>query len=375
MADGPACCKRRYRAGPCSTSGSTGRPSSPPCSPSSSSPSRSRDGRRPCARARSRTRSTRAAPTGASGSRGSLLQLGSAFPRARPGLRRATTRWPIASPRRCAARGSTSTAARRAGGPSTASATSRPWSASARGCRTGGSSSSPTATRPTARASPSCPAPRRCSSWRGSSARATPAPRPRPSGAPTTGRGSSGATCARRWCWCRPRAGAAAPPERAPGRARRIPRMIDGVLVLGDLASREWHKPWVVPWSNGRDNPPIALERTVEAAARQETGTDPGGSRASAQWSRRALPLTVSEQGEVNRARTARRAAADQRRARPGAERAGLARAVHPDGPQRAALGAGARRGGPRRRAAPRSRTRRTGSSPRATCCRRGACA
>ncbi len=74
------------------------------------------------------------------------------------------------------------------------------------------------------------------------------------------------------------------------------------MLVLGDLASREWHKPWVVPWSNGRDNPPIALKRTVEAAARQETGTDPGGSRASAQWSRRALPLTVSEQGEVNRA-------------------------------------------------------------------------
>jgi hypothetical protein len=79
------------------------------------------------------------------------------------------------------------------------------------------------------------------------------------------------------------------------------PALIDGVLVLGDLASREWHKPWVVPWSNGRDNPPIALKRTVEAAARQETGTDPGGSRASAQWSRRALPLTVSEQGEVNR--------------------------------------------------------------------------
>ena len=75
------------------------------------------------------------------------------------------------------------------------------------------------------------------------------------------------------------------------------PAMIDGVLVLGDLASREWHKPWVVPWSNGRDNPPIALERTVEAAARQETGTDPGGSRATAQWSRRALPLTVSRAG------------------------------------------------------------------------------
>ena len=79
------------------------------------------------------------------------------------------------------------------------------------------------------------------------------------------------------------------------------PSTIDGVLVLGDLASAEWHKPWVVPWSNGRDNPPIALERTVETAVRQETGVDPGGARASAQWARRALPLTVSEQGEVNR--------------------------------------------------------------------------
>ena len=80
------------------------------------------------------------------------------------------------------------------------------------------------------------------------------------------------------------------------------PDAIDGVLVLGDLASAEWHKPWVVPWSNGRENPPIAFERTVQTAVRQEAGANPGGARASAQWSRRALPLTVSEQGEVNRA-------------------------------------------------------------------------
>ena len=76
---------------------------------------------------------------------------------------------------------------------------------------------------------------------------------------------------------------------------------IDGVLVLGDLASVQWHKPWVVPWSNGRTQPPLGWQRTVEAAVRQEVGADPGGSRASAQWARRALPLTVSEQGEVNR--------------------------------------------------------------------------
>ncbi len=77
---------------------------------------------------------------------------------------------------------------------------------------------------------------------------------------------------------------------------------IDGVLVLGDLASAEWHKPWVVPWSNGGELPPLGWQRTVEAAVRQEVGADPGGSRASAQWSRRALPLAVTEQGEVNRA-------------------------------------------------------------------------
>ena len=76
---------------------------------------------------------------------------------------------------------------------------------------------------------------------------------------------------------------------------------IDGVLVLGDLASATWHKPWVVPWSNGRKEPPLGWQRTVEAAVRQEVGQDPGGSRATAQWARRALPLTVSEQGEVNR--------------------------------------------------------------------------
>jgi hypothetical protein len=76
---------------------------------------------------------------------------------------------------------------------------------------------------------------------------------------------------------------------------------IDGVLVLGDIASVRWSKPWVVPWSNGRTEPPLGWQRTVEAAVRQEVGEDPGGARASAQWARRALPLTVGEQGEVNR--------------------------------------------------------------------------
>ena len=80
------------------------------------------------------------------------------------------------------------------------------------------------------------------------------------------------------------------------------PSLIDGVLVLGDLASAKARKPWVVPWSNGRDQPPIGFVRTVELAARAESGEDPGRQRATAQWARRALPFTVSEQGEVDRA-------------------------------------------------------------------------
>jgi hypothetical protein len=79
------------------------------------------------------------------------------------------------------------------------------------------------------------------------------------------------------------------------------PGPIDGVLVLGDLASAVWHKPWVLPWSNGGVQPPLGWQRTVEAAVRQEVGSNPGGARATAQWARRALPLTFGEQGEVNR--------------------------------------------------------------------------
>jgi hypothetical protein len=100
----------------------------------------------------------------------------------------------------------------------------------------------------------------------------------------STSGGSGGAAGARAW-------------------ARRAdPGLVDGVLVLGDIASARARKPWVVPWSNGRAQPPIGFRRTVELAARKEAGEDPGRVRATAQWARRALPFTVSEQGEVARA-------------------------------------------------------------------------
>jgi hypothetical protein len=76
---------------------------------------------------------------------------------------------------------------------------------------------------------------------------------------------------------------------------------IDGVLVLGDLASSVSHPPWVAPWSNGLSQPPIGWQRTVEVAARQEAAEAPGAARAGGRLARRAVPFSVGEQAEVDR--------------------------------------------------------------------------
>jgi peptidase M28-like protein len=73
---------------------------------------------------------------------------------------------------------------------------------------------------------------------------------------------------------------------------------IDAVIVLGDVASARAARPWAVPWSLGTEPAPLGLQRTVESALRIEAGR-PDGSRAIAQWMRRAMPFTVSEQGVV----------------------------------------------------------------------------
>ncbi len=74
---------------------------------------------------------------------------------------------------------------------------------------------------------------------------------------------------------------------------------VDAVLVLGDMAGTRIRKPWVVPWPGGGSAAPLALQRTVESALRAEVAPNPGGARASGQWIRRALPLTISGQGVV----------------------------------------------------------------------------
>jgi hypothetical protein len=74
---------------------------------------------------------------------------------------------------------------------------------------------------------------------------------------------------------------------------------VDGVIVLGDVAGTRVHKPWVVSWPSSSGSLPLGLERTVQAAVRTESKSDPGGPRALAQWIRRALGVTLSEQGPV----------------------------------------------------------------------------
>jgi hypothetical protein len=74
---------------------------------------------------------------------------------------------------------------------------------------------------------------------------------------------------------------------------------VEAVLVLGDLAGARIAKPYVVPWSQGSGPVSLTLQRTVENAVRAEVGGPPGGARAAAQWIRRALPSTVSEQGVI----------------------------------------------------------------------------
>jgi hypothetical protein len=77
---------------------------------------------------------------------------------------------------------------------------------------------------------------------------------------------------------------------------------VDAVIVLGDLAGRGVRRPWVVPWPGGSGSAPLALERTVQNAARREVGAQPGGAHAAAQWIRRALPATLSGQGVLGSA-------------------------------------------------------------------------
>jgi hypothetical protein len=72
-----------------------------------------------------------------------------------------------------------------------------------------------------------------------------------------------------------------------------------GVLVLGDLASRDVRAPLLAPWSDRLGATPLRLRATLQEALRQEIGSGAGQPRALSQFARLALPATYGEQGEL----------------------------------------------------------------------------
>jgi hypothetical protein len=79
-----------------------------------------------------------------------------------------------------------------------------------------------------------------------------------------------------------------------------IPGHVDAVIALGDLASVQPRRPFVLPWADGRDPAPYALQRTASSALRTEGTGDPGRNRAIVQWLRRSFPFTTTEQGVID---------------------------------------------------------------------------
>ena len=85
--------------------------------------------------------------------------------------------------------------------------------------------------------------------------------------------------------------------------ARRLAEQLDGpingVLVLGDLASAQARGAQVVPWSNDLGAASLRLRRTVQEAVATETGREPGTPRGLSQLGRFAFPITLGEQGPM----------------------------------------------------------------------------
>ncbi len=77
---------------------------------------------------------------------------------------------------------------------------------------------------------------------------------------------------------------------------RALPKPIDAVLVLGDMASASTREPIVVPWSSSERLAPPELRNTVAAALSNQTGLSAGHTSLAGQFIHLAFPMTVSEQ-------------------------------------------------------------------------------
>jgi len=74
----------------------------------------------------------------------------------------------------------------------------------------------------------------------------------------------------------------------------------DAAIVLGDMASSDARRPFVIPYSDSFGSAPLTLQRTVSYAIQQESGWDPGAPSVLGQLAHLMFPMAVGEQGPLN---------------------------------------------------------------------------
>jgi hypothetical protein len=79
--------------------------------------------------------------------------------------------------------------------------------------------------------------------------------------------------------------------------AENLGGSVDAVIVLGDIAGRQVHRPIVVPWSSGDGIAPLELRRTIQGALRLEGDLRPGDPGAFSQFDRQAFPTRSASRG------------------------------------------------------------------------------
>ena len=75
------------------------------------------------------------------------------------------------------------------------------------------------------------------------------------------------------------------------------PEMVDGVLVMSDLASPTRRGSFVQAWSNDSSRAGLGLQRTVSESIQQELDFDPATSGAFGQLARLSFPIGIGPQG------------------------------------------------------------------------------
>jgi hypothetical protein len=75
------------------------------------------------------------------------------------------------------------------------------------------------------------------------------------------------------------------------------PEMVDGVLVMSDLAAPTRRGSFVQAWSNDSRRAGIGLERTVSESVQQELDFDPANTGAFGQLARLSFPIGIGPQG------------------------------------------------------------------------------